>query len=62
MPGWPLLAASTASIASVRIVLIEVCSRLSAMVDMRRYCGRRCFRRTVRIQLVKKRIRSILMA
>ncbi len=32
------------------------------MVDMRRYGGRRCFRRTVQIQLVKKRIRSILMA
>jgi hypothetical protein len=34
VPGWPEAAASTASIASVRIVLMAVCSTLSAMVDM----------------------------
>jgi hypothetical protein len=33
------LAASTASIAKVRIVLIDVCSTLSAMVDMKTHDG-----------------------
>ena len=34
MPGWPLLAASTASIASVRIVLMAVRSRSCAVVGI----------------------------
>ena len=37
VPGWPLLAASTASIARVRMVLIDNCSMLGGDSGMS-YC------------------------